>query len=146
MGPAVSYLTVATRRPPSADLVDWCAASGIAHVTYPAAKYDDEVTVSPAVAAAVVSTLIAPGTAPAFLHCRDGGHNTGLVVACLRRLQGWGLGAVVEEFCRYAKGGEMTREEGVFVEGFRGGRPRWHHRAAVAVGGECGWPTTRVSS
>lgn len=63
--------------PPSADLVDWCAASGIAHVTYPAAKYDDEVTVSPAVAAAVVSTLIAPGTTPAFLHCRDGGGGGG---------------------------------------------------------------------
>lgn len=39
---------------------------------------------------------------PVLLVCASGSHETGAVVACLRRMQGWGLTAALEEYRRFA--------------------------------------------
>eukprot|EP00276_Gloeochaete_wittrockiana_P020159 CAMPEP_0184337620 /NCGR_PEP_ID=MMETSP1089-20130417/6028_1 /TAXON_ID=38269 ORGANISM="Gloeochaete wittrockiana, Strain SAG46.84" /NCGR_SAMPLE_ID=MMETSP1089 /ASSEMBLY_ACC=CAM_ASM_000445 /LENGTH=245 /DNA_ID=CAMNT_0026663489 /DNA_START=305 /DNA_END=1042 /DNA_ORIENTATION=- len=57
---------------------------------------------------------------PLFLHCLDGAHVTGHIVMCLRKLQNWNLSVVYAEFCRFTKGGEISRDESQFVESFKG--------------------------
>jgi len=104
---------------PSRDLQEFCAQERIRSIHFNVAKYDDGVTISAAQAAAVLSELINADNLPLYVHCRDGGNNTGLVVMCLRRLQYWALEPLFDEFCRYVKTGEISREESSFVESLR---------------------------
>jgi tyrosine-protein phosphatase SIW14 len=39
---------------------------------------------------------------PVLIHCNKGKHRTGAIVGCLRRLQGWSLSSVFEEYNRFA--------------------------------------------
>ncbi|KAI8979201.1 protein-tyrosine phosphatase, partial [Mycotypha africana] len=44
--------------------------------------------------------MIDPNNLPLYVHCLDGADVTGLVVACLRKLQMWGVSSAMEEFSR----------------------------------------------
>ncbi|KAA8498565.1 putative tyrosine-protein phosphatase [Porphyridium purpureum] len=103
----------------SGDLAEFCEAEGIRLVYFEVNKYDDSVTMSQSIAAKIVSQMIRPENLPLYVHCRDGGNNTGLIVMCLRRLQNWSLSVIFDEFCRFIKTGEISREECQFVESFR---------------------------
>ncbi|OQD67775.1 hypothetical protein PENPOL_c003G10599 [Penicillium polonicum] len=39
---------------------------------------------------------------PALIHCNQGKHRTGCVVACFRKLQGWEHSAIIDEYRLYA--------------------------------------------
>jgi tyrosine-protein phosphatase SIW14 len=39
---------------------------------------------------------------PVLIHCNKGKHRTGAVVACLRKLQGWSLASIFDEYIRFA--------------------------------------------
>ena len=39
---------------------------------------------------------------PLLIHCNKGKHRTGAMVGCLRRLQGWSLASVFDEYNRFA--------------------------------------------
>jgi tyrosine-protein phosphatase OCA6 len=106
----------------AADLAEFCATEDIDLVTRRAAKYDDGdvLSMTEPLVAAVLSLLLDTARHPLFLHCRDGGHNTGLVVMCLRRLQHWTNEAIHDEHRRYTKGGESHYQEEQFVEAFSG--------------------------
>lgn len=54
--------------------------------------------------------------APMYVHCVNGSHVTGLVVACLRKLSFWSTAAISDEFLRYC---DMELADRQFVEGFR---------------------------
>uniref|UniRef100_A0A7N0VJK4 diphosphoinositol-polyphosphate diphosphatase n=1 Tax=Kalanchoe fedtschenkoi TaxID=63787 RepID=A0A7N0VJK4_KALFE len=54
---------------------------------------------------------------PVLIHCKQGKHRTGCLVACLRKLQNWCLPAVFEEYKNYA--GEKSRASDLkFIEEF----------------------------
>jgi tyrosine-protein phosphatase SIW14 len=40
---------------------------------------------------------------PVLVHCDKGKHRTGTVIGCLRKLQGWALSAVFDEYARMCK-------------------------------------------
>lgn len=107
---------------PAEDLVGFCAAEGVELLVRRAAKYDDGDVLSMAesLVAEVLAVLLDPARHPVFIHCRDGGHNTGLVIMCLRRLQHWTNEAIHGEHRRYTKGGEIHYQEQQFVEAFSG--------------------------
>lgn len=100
------------------DLRDYCAGEQIRHVTHRVDKYDDEFSHTPALIATILSDVIDSRNHPLFLHCRDGGHNTGIVIMCLRRLQNWSLPSIYNEFVRYTKSNYISYEEKQFVESF----------------------------
>lgn len=103
---------------PTRDLADFCLAHGVRHVHYQVDKYDDGFSHTDQLVASIVAQLIDPANHPLFIHCRDGAHNTGIVVMCLRRLQNWTLQAIYDEFVRYTKSNAITFEEKQFVESF----------------------------
>lgn len=54
---------------------------------------------------------------PVLVHCKQGKHRTGCLVACLRKLQNWCLPAIVDEYINYA--GEKSRAGDLkFIEEF----------------------------
>lgn len=55
---------------------------------------------------------------PLLVCCGMGRHRTGTVIGCLRRLQGWNLASVSEEYRRFtgARGGRILVE--LLIEGF----------------------------
>ncbi|CAI5758991.1 unnamed protein product [Candida verbasci] len=55
---------------------------------------------------------------PILISCGMGRHRTGTVIGCLRRLQGWNLASVSEEYRRFtgARGGRILVE--LLIEGF----------------------------
>ncbi|RLV91509.1 putative tyrosine-protein phosphatase OCA1 [Spathaspora sp. JA1] len=55
---------------------------------------------------------------PCLVCCGMGRHRTGTVIGCLRRIQGWNLASVSEEYRRFtgARGGRILVE--LLVEGF----------------------------
>lgn len=47
-----------------------------------------------------------PSTLPCYVHCLDGVNVTGVVFACLRKLQNWVRSSIINEFCRYTGNGD----------------------------------------
>ncbi|KAI8328745.1 tyrosine phosphatase family-domain-containing protein [Chlamydoabsidia padenii] len=63
--------------------------------------------------------LIDPENHPLYIHCLDGADVTGLVIACLRKLQMWTLSSALLEFSRNLHTSVITSEESEFVENFK---------------------------
>lgn len=63
--------------------------------------------------------MIDPENHPLYLHCLDGADVTGLVVACLRKLQLWSTSSAMGEFSRYLHASVVAAEEFEFVENFK---------------------------
>lgn len=105
---------------PTRDLVDYCATEQIRHRWEYLEKYDDDkFSHTPQLVASLLSDMVDPRNHPLYIHCRDGAHNTGLVIMCLRRLQNWALPTIYNEFRRYTKSNFITYDEKRFVESFR---------------------------
>ncbi|XP_030540758.1 tyrosine-protein phosphatase DSP3-like [Rhodamnia argentea] len=54
---------------------------------------------------------------PVLIHCKRGKHRTGSLVGCLRKLQGWCLSSVFEEYQRFA-GAKSRITDMRFIETF----------------------------
>lgn len=105
---------------PTRDLVEYCASERIRHRWEYLEKYDDDKFAhTPQLVASLLSDLVDIRNHPMYVHCRDGAHNTGLVMMCLRRLQNWALPTIYNEFRRYTKSNFITYAEKRFVESFR---------------------------
>jgi tyrosine-protein phosphatase OCA1 len=64
-----------------------------------------------------------PSNLPALLVCAPGGHECGLVTACLRRLEGWNLNSVLSEYQSFitaadGNGNKQRYINEVFIEMF----------------------------
>ncbi|ODQ55530.1 protein-tyrosine phosphatase [Saitoella complicata NRRL Y-17804] len=59
-----------------------------------------------------LSLLLDTRNHPVLIHSNKGKHRVGVVVACLRKLQGWSLASVFDEYARFAGGskGEVEVE------------------------------------
>ncbi len=51
---------------------------------------------------AALEIILDPSSYPLAVMCSQGRHRTGIVVGCLRKLQGWNLTAILEEYRHYA--------------------------------------------
>ncbi|KAI8089983.1 tyrosine phosphatase family-domain-containing protein [Halteromyces radiatus] len=63
--------------------------------------------------------IIDPENHPLYIHCLDGADVTGLVIACLRKLQMWSLSSALLEFSRNLHTSVISSEESEFVEHFK---------------------------
>eukprot|EP00741_Cyanophora_paradoxa_P023521 tig00021589_g22723.t1 len=117
--------------PPTRELLEFCERHGITNLLFTVEKFNESVNIAPTTVAHILETLVDRVRQPVFIHCLDGSHNTGLIIMCLRKLQNWALSVIYSEFCRYTKGGEILRDESLFVESFKGELsvpeevPRW---------------------
>lgn len=55
---------------------------------------------------------------PMLVMCRTGRSLTGVVLACLRKLQHWSLISIFEEYRRYAGGSRLQQQHEQFIELF----------------------------
>jgi len=109
-----------TPEPPKRDLLEFCEREGVVNLHFHVEKFSDAVTISSSRVAHILEIMVQIDRHPLFLHCLDGAHVTGHIVMCLRKLQNWNLSVVYAEFCRFTKGGEISRDESQFVESFKG--------------------------
>ena len=85
--------------------------------------------------------LLDPASYPLIVMCNLGRHRTGTLIGCLRKLQGWNLTSVLEEYRRHA-GAKYRLLNEQFIELFDTDlvhvpqrRPAWLQPAAAAAGG-----------
>jgi len=76
------------------------------------------------ISSALHMVLDATPDRPLLLHCTKGTHRTGCVVGCLRKLEGWSLATVFDEYRRYA-GTKVHLLDQQFIEFFT---PTAEHR------------------
>jgi hypothetical protein len=72
--------------------------------------------------ATVLRFLLDSLNMPVFVHCLDGTVVTGIVIACLRKVQCWGISSIMREYSRYLQiDGEesASADETEFVERFQ---------------------------
>eukprot|EP01084_Bolivina_argentea_P240949 404620_1 len=98
-------ISIGPEEAPLLDLAEMCSKDGIDLLHLEAEKVKEyEVTLSCGQIAQAASALIDPRWLPALITCLDGCILTGVVIMCLRRLQGWTLESLTEE----ARGVQMA--------------------------------------
>ncbi|OBZ86857.1 putative tyrosine-protein phosphatase OCA6 [Choanephora cucurbitarum] len=63
--------------------------------------------------------IVDPTNHPIYVHCLDGADVTGLVIACLRKLQMWSHSSAMNEFARNLHTNVISSEEFEFIENFK---------------------------
>ncbi|CAG8833137.1 6065_t:CDS:2, partial [Racocetra persica] len=107
--------------PPVRELLEFCQSQNIRNIHLQVGKKkDNDVSLIYSKAIQSVQIIIDPSNLPIFIHCLDGANVTGLVVACLRKLQMWSIPSCMGEFLRYLRGGVISSEESEFIEKFSG--------------------------
>lgn len=83
-------------------------------------KDGDIVSVTSAQVSQILPLLINAASLPVYVHCIDGCNTTGIVIACLRKLQCWSMLSIVSEFLRFTRdtAGVMTDAEKTFLGRF----------------------------
>ncbi|ETO05887.1 Tyrosine phosphatase family protein [Reticulomyxa filosa] len=72
------------------DLQSFCKDNNIRNYVFKVKQYDEaQLHLTYEIVSQVLSLLMNSDNLPAYLHCLDGAHYTGLIIACLRRLQHW---------------------------------------------------------
>lgn len=64
-----------------------------------------------------LNILLDPSSYPLVVMCSLGRHQTGTLIGCLRKLQGWNLASILEEYRRYA-GSKHRQLNEQFIELF----------------------------
>ena len=85
------------------DLKEWIDSSGIQVVDCMLIPNQEPfLTMDHSVVAAALRTVLDSQQHPVLIHSLRGQQRTGVLVACLRRLQRWSLAAIFDEYRRYA--------------------------------------------
>ena len=117
---------------PNDDFLDYCQLQSI-NIEYVGMlneylEFDQQHTIQPnmnpwdsltePIITKALELIVDKGNYPMLVCCGMGRHRTGTVVGCLRRLQGWNLASVSEEYRRFtgARGGRILVE--LLIEGF----------------------------
>lgn len=66
---------------------------------------------------AVMRTVMDESKRPLLIHCNKGKHRTGCIVGCIRRLRGWAVSAIVDEYMLFAFP-KPRQEDQRFIEAF----------------------------
>jgi tyrosine-protein phosphatase OCA1 len=93
--------------------------------------------VSPDAVQGAMKYILDPGSYPVYVMCSQGRYRTGTVIGCLRKLQGWCLASVFEEYRRHAERDRVRISTELFIELFDTdlvripeNSPAWYNRAA----------------
>ncbi|XXQ37004.1 Tyrosine specific protein phosphatases domain-containing protein [Plasmodiophora brassicae] len=105
---------------PTCDVLDFCREHDIASHHFCVPKYTESVSITKEQVIKILQIIIDPSTLPCYVHCLDGVNVTGVVFACLRKLQNWVRSSIINEFCRFTFGREMSVEEVQFLDDFDG--------------------------
>ncbi|KAH9246815.1 hypothetical protein BASA81_015593 [Batrachochytrium salamandrivorans] len=110
------------------DLRKFCLDHSISHQVFPVSgtqeplANDENDLNAPApthaLCANVLTLCIDPDRLPVLIHCTNGAHVTGLIIALLRRLQKYSVEYYVEEFARFTKNHSMDQDEESFIGRF----------------------------
>jgi tyrosine-protein phosphatase OCA6 len=111
------------------DLTSFCQNENVVHLSFAVsggqrpldADVNDENSPCPThvLVANVLALAINPERMPCLVHCVDGAHVSGLVVAVLRKLQSWPSASIYEEFERFTKDHtEVSEDERKFISTF----------------------------
>ena len=110
------------------DLIDFCKEERIDHLIFPASASQcpldanelDPIAPAPthALVAQVLAICIDSERLPLLIHCTNGAHITGLIIALLRRLQNFSADYYFEEYTRFTKLHEMEEDERQFISRF----------------------------
>ncbi|KAI9321883.1 tyrosine phosphatase family-domain-containing protein [Dichotomocladium elegans] len=104
----------------TAEMHDFCAENAINMIHIKVDKYkEDNIPLSYNKTLMALQIIIDPANHPLYLHCLDGANVTGLVVACLRKLQMWSISSAMCDFSRFMHGTVISQEEFEFVENFK---------------------------
>ena len=85
--------------------LDFIASNGIKFFNCPMGAHKEPFGVTPdSVVAEALAAVIDTRNHPILIHCDKGKHRTGCLVGCLRKLQGWSLSSIFDEYARFCKG------------------------------------------
>jgi tyrosine-protein phosphatase OCA1 len=97
--------------------------------------------VSPDAVQGAMKNILDPSSYPVYVMCSQGRYRTGTVIGCLRKLQGWCLASVFEEYRRHAERDRVRISTELFIELFDTdlvripeNPPAWYNRAASCNG------------
>lgn len=108
-----------TPEPLDQGVLRFCSEYSINPIHIKVDKPKENVPLSFSKTASILSTIIDPSNHPLYLHCLDGSGVTGVVMMCLRKLQGWNRSSSLNECLRYHKEGEVDSEESDFALKFQ---------------------------
>ncbi|PKC17619.1 protein-tyrosine phosphatase [Rhizophagus irregularis] len=86
--------------PPVPELLEFCQNENIKNIHFHVRKVKDNVPLNYNKVVQLIQIIIDPSSLPVFVHCLDGANVTGLVIACLRKLQMWNISSAMGEFLR----------------------------------------------
>ncbi|KAG5178348.1 tyrosine phosphatase family-domain-containing protein [Tribonema minus] len=85
--------------------LEWAKSSGAAlHLVSVSDNKEPFVWMDEQAVAQALDLIADPKSRPILVHCLTGKSRTGCVVGCLRRLQGWSLAAIFDEYLRFSAG------------------------------------------
>ncbi|KAL7931654.1 tyrosine phosphatase family domain-containing protein [Trichoderma chlorosporum] len=96
-----TIVTLVKKDEPDHELESFVAANGIQQVVFNM-KGTKKEPIPPTTMAAILELVLDRKNYPLMIHCNHGKHRTGCVVAVVRKLSGWGLDSVVDEYTTYA--------------------------------------------
>ncbi|KAL9097319.1 MAG: hypothetical protein Q9165_000746 [Trypethelium subeluteriae] len=97
-----TVLTLVSKVTPSAH-AEWMKENGIKHVQIPILPNKEDEPSTPIVNFhSALAVILRRSSHPILIHCNQGRHRTGCVIACFRRLIGEDLTAAISEYHTYA--------------------------------------------
>ena len=126
------------------DLKNFCQVEGITNHYYSVPKFASQVIITATTITEIVHIMCNNDNLPLYVHCLDGGHTTGLIIMCLRKLQMWSARSMLSEFNMFINDPESCEEE--FVNNYKAtfelssNRPKWLQH----LSGKKTHPTLRV--
>lgn len=85
---------------------------------------DPAVTITSCSMAAALRVVLTKANYPILIHCNKGKHRTGCVVACLRKILGWNLEDILNEYREYS-GKKARKLDERYIELFEERAMRW---------------------
>ncbi|KAJ9073972.1 protein-tyrosine-phosphatase, variant 2 [Entomophthora muscae] len=103
---------------PNDSLVKFCFENSINNLWICVSKPKENVPLSYSKIIRCLQVLMHSENLPVYIHCLDGTVVTGMVVACLRKLQLWSVSTAMTEYLRFISEEEIRSEEREFVGKF----------------------------
>ncbi|CAM0136271.1 protein-tyrosine-phosphatase [Umbelopsis sp. WA50703] len=101
------------------DILQYCDEQGIKAIHLRVDKMkEDNIPLTYSRTIVAIQTIIDPQNQPIYVHCLDGSDVTGLIIACLRKLQMWSTSSAMGEYLRFLRSNVISPEVFEFVERF----------------------------
>ncbi|RPB18468.1 hypothetical protein L211DRAFT_796665 [Terfezia boudieri ATCC MYA-4762] len=105
-----------TPTPPIEPVAEWCKQQGIKMIHYtPDKSGKKSIPLSHRDVKFAIEIILDSKNSPVYIHCLNGSEATGLVMACLRKLQFWAAPCIFSELQRFS---ELHNSFEAFLEGF----------------------------